>query len=179
MRCKGQHHADDEIDTGTGAREHGAHCKSTNEALIGRISVARRAGERCCDGPALVGFGARQPGWLEQRAKRMTCQRAAYSALLEYRPVQLPCRWCCRLAIESAGCWKSGFRLCMFACAGFYYAEVEEMAYRRTARCPLDKISQMRGGSAFEKEIAACRQVEADRSRAELAVPDMATKTIG
>src|SRR3546814_5706925 len=104
---------------------------------------------------------------------------AAYSALLEYRPVQLPCRWCCRLAIESAGCWKSGFRLCMFACAGFYYAEVEEMAYRRTARCPLDKISQMRGGSAFEKEIAACRQVEADRSRAELAVPDMATKTIG
>src|SRR3546814_19999726 len=98
---------------------------------------------------SLVGFGARQPGWLEQRAKRMTCQRAAYSALLEYRPVQLPCRWCCRLAIESAGCWKSGFRLCMFACAGFYYAEVEEMAYRRTARCPLAKISQMRGGSAF------------------------------
>src|SRR3546814_18582660 len=65
MRCKGQQHADDEIDTGTGAREHGADCKTTNEALIGRIAVARRAGERCCDGPALVGFGARQPGWLE------------------------------------------------------------------------------------------------------------------
>src|SRR3546814_20401439 len=99
MRCKGQHHADDEIDTGTGAREHGADCKTTNEALIARIAVARRAGERYCDGPALVGVGARQPGWVQQRAKQKTCQPAAYSALPEMHPVKLPLRRCLRFAL--------------------------------------------------------------------------------
>src|SRR3546814_3609093 len=98
------------------------------------------------------------------------------AALFPDRPIKQPQRCSGLTAIEEAFRRGDGHWTRVRAGACFDKAEIQQASDRFIACRAANEPSQIVRCRAFEKEVAACRKVEADRLRTELTVPNVGAK---